>query len=158
MPKEGLHRGNLPGLRGDATELKLDTMFQPGAAGVSKFAPRADDEGEARVADEVITGKPFLELLRGEDNEEVLGVVKMACRTCATCAAETAGLVPVTEATIARRSTCSASSISMLRETMTRTGFGESTARASGGAAGTRTGPRGSTVHANVVTTGGCCG
>jgi hypothetical protein len=58
-------------LRRDAAELELDAVFEPAAVGMCKLAPRTDGEREARVPDEVVAGEPVLELLGGEDDEEL---------------------------------------------------------------------------------------
>jgi hypothetical protein len=62
-------------LRRDATELKLDAVFEPAAAGVGELAPGSHGQREVCVADEVVAGDSVLALLRREDDEKVLGVV-----------------------------------------------------------------------------------
>jgi hypothetical protein len=72
--EQKLGRGQVPGLRGDAAELKLDTVIQPAAAGVRQLAPRARGEGEV-LTDEVVAGDAVLYLLRAADDQEILWLV-----------------------------------------------------------------------------------
>jgi hypothetical protein len=75
--EQKLGRGQVPGLRGDAAELKLDTVIQPAAAGVRQLAPGAQGEDEVLelVTDEVVAGDAILYLLRAADDQEILWLV-----------------------------------------------------------------------------------
>jgi hypothetical protein len=75
--EEVLRRRNVPRVGRDPSELKLDAVLEPAGVGVGELAPRAQREDEGRPADEVVTIDVVLELLGGEDDEEVLQVVEM---------------------------------------------------------------------------------
>ncbi|XP_044975597.1 uncharacterized protein LOC123443325 [Hordeum vulgare subsp. vulgare] len=72
-----LRRGEMPGLGGDPAELELDAVVQPAGASMRELAPWMQREGEARAGDEVVAGEAVLELMGGEDDEEVLRAVEV---------------------------------------------------------------------------------